>query len=151
MERALQRSILAALALVTATSLAGCSSGAVIDQMPSAIGLPAGTPERPTTPYVYPAVHDMPPSRATPTMSEEQQVKEEEELKAVRDRQEARDGAAMSEEQQVKEEEELKAVRDRQEARDGAAKKTAQPAKKKPATADTGQAAGVQDGAKTNP
>ena len=122
MKRALQRSILAALAL--ATSLAGCSSGAVIDQMPSTMGLPAGTPERPTTPYVYPAVHDMPPPRVTPTMSEEQQVKEEEELKAVRDRQEARDGVA---------------------------KKTAQPAKKKPATADTGQAAGVQDGAKTNP
>ena len=122
MKRALQRSILAALAL--ATSLAGCSSGAVIDQMPSTMGLPAGTPERPTTPYVYPAVHDMPPPRATPTMSEEQQVKEEEEMKAVRDRQEARDGAA---------------------------KKTAQPAKKKPATINTGQAAGAQDGAKTNP
>src|ERR1039458_1310706 len=118
MERALQRSILAALALVTATSLAGCSSGAVIDQMPSAIGLPAGTPERPTTPYVYPAVHDMPPPRATPTMSEEQQVKEEEELKVVRDRQEARDGAA---------------------------KKAAQPAKKKPATINTGPAAGAHE------
>jgi hypothetical protein len=124
MERALQRSILAALTLATATALAGCSSGAVIDKLPGDMGLPAGTPERPTTPYVYPAVHDMPPPRATPTMSEEQQVKEEEEMKAVRDRQEARDGAA---------------------------KKTAQPAKKKPATADTGQAAGVQDGAKTNP
>lgn len=124
MERALQRSILAVLTLATATALAGCSSGAVIDKLPGDMGLPAGTPERPTTPYVYPAVHDMPPPRATPTMSEEQQVKEEEEMKAVRDRQEARDGAA---------------------------KKTAQPAKKKPATADTGQAAGVQDGAKTNP
>ncbi len=124
MERALQRSILAALTLATATALAGCSSGAVIDKLPGDMGLPAGTPERPTTPYVYPAVHDMPPPRATPTMSEEQQVKEEEELKVVRDRQEARDGAA---------------------------KKTAQPAKKKPATADTGQAAGAQDGAKTNP
>src|ERR1019366_6511488 len=151
MKRALQRSILAALGLATATALAGCSSGAVIDQMPSTLGLPAGTPERPVTAYEYPAVHDMPPPRADPTMSEEQQVKAEEEMKAVRDRQEARDGAAMSEEQQVKEEEELKAVRDRQEARDGAAKKTAQPVKKKPATADTGQAAGVQDGAKTNP
>ena len=124
MERALQRSILAALTLATATALAGCSSGAVIDKLPGDMGLPAGTPERPTTPYVYPAVHDMPPPRATPTMSEEQQVKEEEELKAVRDRQEAGDGAA---------------------------KKTAQPAKKKPATINTGQAAGAQDGAKTNP
>ena len=90
-ERALQRSILAALGLGLALTLAGCSSGAVIDQMPSNLGLPAATPERPTTPYVYPAVHDMPPPRATPTMSEEQQVKEEEEMKAVRDRQEARD------------------------------------------------------------
>jgi hypothetical protein len=124
MERALQRSILAALTLATATALAGCSSGAVIDKLPGDMGLPAGTPERPTTPYVYPAVHDMPPPRATPTMSEEQQVKEEEELKVVRDRQEARDGAA---------------------------KKTAQPVKKKPATINTGQAAGAQDGAKTNP
>ena len=124
MERALHRSILAALGLATASALAGCSSGAVIDQMPSTLGLPAGTPERPTTPYVYPAVHDMPPPRATPTMSEEQQVQAEKELNAARDQQEARDGAA---------------------------KKTAQPAKKKPATADTGQAAAVQDGAKTNP
>src|ERR1017187_9675843 len=122
MERALQRSILAALTL--AMALAGCSSGAVIDKLPGDMGLPAGTPERPVTAYEYPAVHDTPPPRATPTMSEEQQVKEEEELKAVRERQEARDGAA---------------------------KKAAQPAKKKPATADTGQAAGAQDGAKTNP
>jgi hypothetical protein len=122
MERALQRSILAALTL--AMALAGCSSGAVIDKLPGDMGLPAGTPERPVTAYEYPAVHDMPPPRADPTMSEEQQVKAEEEMKAVRDRQEARDGAA---------------------------KKTAQPAKKKPATADTGQAAGAQDGAKTNP
>jgi hypothetical protein len=122
MERALQRSILAALTL--AMALAGCSSGAVIDKLPGDMGLPAGTPERPVTAYEYPAVHDMPPPRATPIMSEEQQVKAEEELKAVRDRQEARDGAA---------------------------KKTAQPAKKKPETANTGQAAGVQDGAKSNP
>src|ERR1022692_3166165 len=93
MKRALQRSILAALGLATATTLAGCSSGAVIDQMPSTLGLSAGTPERPTTPYVYPAVHDMPPPRATPTMSEEQQVQAEKELNAARERQETRDGA----------------------------------------------------------
>jgi len=122
MERALQRSIFAALVL--ATILAGCSSGAVIDQMPSSVGLPAGTPERPSTAYEYPAVHDMPPPRATPAMTEEQQVEAEKVLKTERDQQEARDGAA---------------------------KKTAQPAKKKPASANTGQAAGAQDGAKTNP
>ena len=91
MERALQRSILAALTLATATALAGCSSGAVIDKLPGDMGLPAGTPERPTTPYVYPAVHDMPPPRPTQPMSEEQQKKLENELAAVRDRQEARE------------------------------------------------------------
>ena len=121
-ERVLQRPILAALGL--ATVLAGCSSGAVIDQMPSSIGLPAGTPERPATAYAYPAVHDMPPPRATPIMSEEQQVETEKELKAARDRQEAQEGAV---------------------------KKTEQTAKKKPVTGNTGQAAGTQDGAKTNP
>jgi hypothetical protein len=57
----------------------------------------------------------------------------------------------MSEEQQVQAEKELNAARERQETRDGAVKMTPQPAKKKPTTADTGQAAAVQDGAKTNP
>ena len=121
MERALQRSILAALGLATATALAGCSSGAVIDQMPSTMGLPAGTPERPTTPYVYPAVHDMPPPRPTQPMSEEQ-------LQNL--------------------ENELAVVRDRQEAREGPAKKTGQTVKKKPTAANTGQAAGAKDGTK---
>jgi hypothetical protein len=124
----LQRSILTpsalGLSLFLAGFLAGCSSGAVIDQMPSSVGLPAGTPERPTTPYVYPAVHDMPPPRATPTLSEEQQVEAEKELTTVRDRQEAGDQLA---------------------------KKTAPPAKKKPAAADTNQAAAPEGGAKTNP
>jgi hypothetical protein len=124
MARAFERSILAALGLAMAAALAGCSSAAVIDQLPTNVGLPAGTPERPATPYLYPAVHDMPPPRATPTMTEEQQVKLEKELTVVRERQEARDGAA---------------------------KKTGETAKKKPATADTGQDAGAKDGAKTNP
>ncbi len=124
----MQRSILAALALsptlFLAGFLAGCSSGAVIDQLPSGLGLPAGAPERPTTPYVYPAVHDIPPPRATPTLSEEQQVEAEKELAAARDRQEARDQAA---------------------------KTAAPPAKKKPAAADTDDAAAPEGGAKTNP
>jgi hypothetical protein len=89
MERALQRSILAALGLVTV--LAGCSSAPMIDGLPANVGLPAGTPERPATPYQYPAVHDMPPPRPTQPMSEEQQKKLENELAAVRDRQEARE------------------------------------------------------------
>ncbi len=125
MVQAFDRSILAALAAVAmAAALSSCAPGAVIDKLPGDLGLPAEAPARPTTPYVYPAVHDMPPPRETPTMSEEQQVKLEKDLEAVRDRQEAREGAA---------------------------KKTAKPVKKKPAAADTGQGGGAQDGTKTNP
>jgi hypothetical protein len=100
----------------------------MVEQLPASMGgEPAGTPERPTTVYAYPAVHDLPPPRATTPMTEEQQVKMEKELADVRAKQEARDGAAEI---------------------------TAQPAKKKPETANTGHAAGTtgtQDGAKANP
>jgi len=141
MVRAFDRSILGALAV--AAALCGCAPGAVIDKLPGDMGLPAGTPERPTTPYVYPAVHDMPTPREAPTMTEEQQITLEKELKAVRDQQEAQEkAAAMTEEQRVARENDLKAVRDQQEA-------TAK--EKKPATAKKSQATGAQDGAKTNP
>jgi hypothetical protein len=73
-----------------AVMLAGCSAGAVIDQLPGKIGLPAEAPARPVAPYQYPAVHDMPPPRAVPTLTDEQQVKLEDELKKARDRQEDR-------------------------------------------------------------
>jgi hypothetical protein len=71
----------------------------------------------------------MPPPRAIPTMSEEQEFKAEKDLKAVRDKQEARTGTD---------------------------KTAAKPAKKKPETGDTGQivngqGAGSQDGAPTKP
>jgi hypothetical protein len=89
----------------------------MIDGMPSNMGLPAGTPARPATPYEYPAVHDMPPSRPAPIMTEEQQLKLEKELTAVRERQGAREETA---------------------------KKTAQPAKKKPAAADNAQTGGAK-------
>jgi hypothetical protein len=103
--------------------LAGCSGASMVEQLPTSMGgEPAESPERPTTVYAYPAVHDLPPPRATTPLTEEEQVTMEKELAAVREKQEARDGAA---------------------------KKTAQPAKKKPATANTGQATGTtgtQDG-----
>ncbi len=130
MDGAFDRSVLAALSLALAVGLAGCSGASVVDQIPTNMGgEPTQTPERPTTVYAYPAVHDVPPPRASPPMTEEQQVKTEKELAAVREKQEARDGAA---------------------------KKTAQPAKKKPATTNTGTGGttgttGTQDGAKTNP
>jgi hypothetical protein len=73
-----------------AAGLAGCSAGPVADSLPPSLGLPAGAPERPTTAYQYPAVHDMPPPRTTQPMSEEQQQKLENELATVRDRQEGR-------------------------------------------------------------
>ncbi len=126
MVRAFDRSILAALAaLALAAALSGCAPGSVIDKLPGDLGLPAGTPERPVAPYVYPAVHDMPPPHEVPTMTEQQQVTLEKELTAVRDRQETLEKAAETPAPPVE--------------------------KKKPATAKKDQAAGTQDGAKTNP
>jgi hypothetical protein len=141
MVRVPHRLLLAGLSL--AAALAGCAPGALIDKLPGELALPAGTPERPTTPYVYPAVHDVPPPRVDPPMTEEQQVTLEKELKALRDQQEAQDkAAALTEDQRVARENELKATRDRQEA--AVKEKKAAAAKKSPA-------AGSQDGAKTNP
>jgi len=95
-----------------AAALGGCTAAPVFDGM-----LPAGAPERPATPYQYPAVHDMPPARPIPTMTEEQQVKLEKELTLVRERQEATDGTA---------------------------KKATQSAKKKPAATEKSDADGVK-------
>jgi hypothetical protein len=133
MRRTPDQSIFTALglasALVFALALGGCSSATVIDQLPSGMSEPAATPARPTAAYQYPAVHDMPPQRALPTMSEEQEFKAEKDLVTARDKQEARTGAD---------------------------KTAAKPVKKKPETGDTGQivngqGAGSQDGATTKP
>jgi hypothetical protein len=78
------------LAALSLAALSACSSSQVIDELPSAVGLPADTPARPATPYQYPAVHDMPPPRSTEPMSAEDQLKLEKELSAARDRQEGR-------------------------------------------------------------
>ncbi len=115
MTASLKRSILVLLGL--ATILAGCASGPMIDGLPGAVGLPAEAPVRPAVAYEYPAVHDMPPPRAAPTMTEEQQIKLENELTAVRERQEAEEKTG---------------------------KKGAHPAKKKPAAADNAQAGGAK-------
>jgi hypothetical protein len=128
MARALERSILAVFlaGFGLALGLSACSPGPMIDRLPSDMGLPAGTPARPTTPYQYPAVHDMPPPRSDQPMSDDEQLKMQRDLQAVRDRQERQ-----------------------QEGKGG---KTAGPgAKKKPATAKNGQADGAKTGAKTNP
>lgn len=81
------RWIVAALGL--AGLLAGCAPGSVLDQLPSDIGgLPRSAPERPVTLYDYPAVHDMPAPRPTRTLTEEEQVKLENDLLKVRNQQE---------------------------------------------------------------
>jgi len=92
MARSLERKSLLVLALTwgLANALVGCSAGPVIDQLPGDLGVPAAAPARPVAPYEYPAVHDMPPPRATKTMSDEEQFKLENELTAVRNRQEGR-------------------------------------------------------------
>jgi hypothetical protein len=83
------RTLLASVWL--AAGLGGCSPGPMIDKIPTDImGLPAGAPTRPDTPYNYPAVHDMPPDRASVPMSDEEQVKLEKDLANQRDRQEGR-------------------------------------------------------------
>jgi len=115
MARALKRSILAILSL--ATALTGCAPGPVIDSLPSSMAPPAGAPARPAAAYEYPAVHDMPPLRPAPIMSEEQQLKLEKELTLVRARQEAAEGTP---------------------------KNTAQPPKMKPAATDDAQAGGAK-------
>ena len=116
------------VALSLAALLSGCSPSTLIDKLPADMGLPAGTPERPPENNQYPAVHDMPPARAVPTLDEEQQLRLEKELTAVRDQQESREGVN---------------------------KKAEQPKKKKPADANSGQAAApkdsAKDGVKTNP
>ena len=78
------------LALGLAAALAGCAPGPMIDRLPGDMGLPAAAPARPAAPYDYPAVHDMPPDRASVPMTEDEQVKVEKELANARDRQEGR-------------------------------------------------------------
>jgi len=124
MARALQSPVLAVLGLsaVLSLGLGGCASGGMLEQLPPALGgEPAGLPAKPRTGYQYPAVHDMPPDRASVPLDGNEQEKLEKELQAARDKQEAAYGAAPD--------------------------AAAPPAKKKPATAKSGQTSG----AKTNP
>ena len=90
MVRASLRVIVAVLGL--AAPVAGCAPGMISDHMPGEMALPADAPARPSTAYVYPAVHDMPAPRATTPMTDEEQVKVERDLRAARDRQEAQEG-----------------------------------------------------------
>jgi hypothetical protein len=136
MRRTLTRTVAGAGLLGLA--LAGCVPASMIDRVPGAVGgLPAGAPQRPENPYQFPAVHDMPPARAAKPLNEEDQVRLEQDLAAVRDRQAG---------------EVAKGDKgDPDEAAPAAKPATKPAAKKKPADAKTGQNAGANTGAKPNP
>jgi hypothetical protein len=91
------------LAAITLTALAvtlsACSS-TIFSEMPAAIGgLPAGTPERPSAPQGYPAVHDMPPPRDDVVLTDAEQKKIQADLLAARDRQTKRPGTTAKDDQ----------------------------------------------------
>jgi hypothetical protein len=99
MQRNMERKIaLAATLLTLAFAVCGCASsgnGNFADNLsPSMGGLPADAPARPTTPAVYPAVHDMPPPRTDVVLDDDQQAKLQSDLAALRSRQETETAAS---------------------------------------------------------
>jgi len=88
-------------ALACAASVGACAS--ISEKMSEkmatlpAVGEPAATPQRQVTPVVYPAVHDMPPPRATSLLNDAEQQRMEDELLSARDRQQAANPAAAAE------------------------------------------------------
>ena len=81
-----RRALVAAALMAAAAALSGCGS-MIADHLPAAIGgEPAGTPQRPASTGAYPAVHDMPPPRATPVLSDADERKLEADLVAARNR-----------------------------------------------------------------
>jgi hypothetical protein len=87
-QQGFSRSIFAAVLVVGAVALAGCSAGTMIaDHLPTAAGgLPEGVPERPTKPSAFPAVHDLPPPRGSTVLTDAEQKKLEDDLIAARTR-----------------------------------------------------------------
>jgi hypothetical protein len=87
-QRSVPRHALAAALVAVAVVLAGCSAGSTVaDRLPTALGgLPDGTPQRPDTSRAYPAVHDMPPPRATTVLTDAETRKLESDLVAARNR-----------------------------------------------------------------
>jgi hypothetical protein len=78
--------------------LAGCSSA--FDVLPQSVGgLPAEAPARSANPADFPAVHNMPPDRRAPVMTETEQKQAESDLIALRDKQQ-RTSAAMAKQDQ---------------------------------------------------
>jgi hypothetical protein len=76
-----------AAVVMIAALLPACTATQFAD-LPSQIGgETAGTPRAPASPPAYPAVHDMPPPRRVPVMTDDEQRQAEAELVAARDRQ----------------------------------------------------------------
>ena len=73
--RVLAVAFVAGAAVVLAScSTGGNMGGTIADQMPTAIGgLPESAPQRPATPAAYPAVHNMPPPRASTVLTDQEQ------------------------------------------------------------------------------
>lgn len=70
--------------LLAGLVLGGCSTP--VADLP-VIGLPDNIPPRPATPAAYLPVHDLPPPRAEPVLTPEEQQKIQKELTAARDKQ----------------------------------------------------------------
>lgn len=80
-------------AIVAAVGLSGCASisekfANSASQLPG-IGLPAGAPERPSTPVAYPAVHDIPPPRNSVMLTSTEATQLENDLATARDQQQS--------------------------------------------------------------
>ena len=91
------------VAAVAAAGLSGCASisqkfADTASQMPG-VGLPAGTPERPSAPAAYPAVHDIPPPRNSVVLTSTEATQLENDLASARDQQQTAGGAAQSKKQ----------------------------------------------------
>jgi hypothetical protein len=85
--RVLPRVLAGVLIAGAAALVSGCSGSLIADHMPAAVGgLPEDAPARPTTDTPYPAVHNMPPARATTPLSYDQQKQLQDDLIAARNR-----------------------------------------------------------------
>ena len=86
-QRRARAAMLAALLSAAGALIGGCATGTVADHAPATVGsLPEGAPARPSNPYSFPAVHDMPPPRDEKVLTVEEQRKVEDELVAMRNR-----------------------------------------------------------------
>ena len=81
------RAAMAVLLVVGTQALTGCASQSIGESLPASLGgLPESVPKRSAEPAAYPAVHDMPPTRAAAPMTEAERKRLREELTAERER-----------------------------------------------------------------